>query len=296
MTAMSNEWHRWKKLNQRQKLAAQCAEGVLSASNIRALPVDPFKIAESEDRWLSVDGNDFGTAFDARIEYHSHRNRFIIFYNTSYDRGCPPGAHAARTRFSLAHELAHFHIEEHRNFLRQGGTFDPSIEEFISDTVIEREADVFAANLLMPTSHIRKEISNGELSCARVKEIAAKFGTSLTSTAIRSIEVSDAPCAIAGIRDGAIAWQFLSQSLIERGCYPAARRSPGSGNAQAQWEAFISGSEVAEYTEAPLSGWFRTYRDARLPAVFAGEHYLPIRPSNTLLVLLTIDEEDLYEE
>jgi len=55
----------------------------------------------------------------------------------------------------------------------------------------------------------------------RLDVIAGDYRTSLMSTTVRGVRLSDLPRAVVGIRDGQIAWMFPSEKLIEGGCYPA---------------------------------------------------------------------------
>ena len=47
--------------------------------------------------------------------------------------------------FSVAHELAHYFLIAHHNYLKHGGRPHGSKTEFVSDNNSEREADAFAA-------------------------------------------------------------------------------------------------------------------------------------------------------
>ena len=91
----------------------------------------------------------FKEKFDALIscragDFHLHLNLRPI----GGDADCP------RARFTIAHELGHYFIPEHRLQLIQGkephgsqcGMFDGA------DCIEEAETDHFAANLLMPPS------------------------------------------------------------------------------------------------------------------------------------------------
>lgn len=80
--------------------------------------------------------------------------------------------HVNRKRFTIAHEIAHFLLHSDgqtefrdRTFARRAN--DPSH--------MEREADQFAADLLMPANDVRKKISSGITS---LSALAAQFGVS----------------------------------------------------------------------------------------------------------------------
>ena len=191
----------WQAEQRRAEMAGIQADQIVSGLGL-TLPIDPIEIAKSESPLLRIGGRDFRNRYDGLLEYHQSKNRFLLFFNTKYDTGRPPGSHHPRTRFSIAHELGHYFIERHRVYLMTGGQAHGSINEFRSDKQIEREADSFAASLLMPTHLIKPLVNAGELSASRINELAGLFQTSLTSTAIRSVRVSHFPCGVAGIRNG----------------------------------------------------------------------------------------------
>ena len=80
--------------------------------------------------------------------------------------------HPSRQRFTVAHEIAHFWLHgdscsqfRDKTFARRTGDADPN----------EREADAFAAALLMPEDLLREAISDG---CQSLQALAEKFGVS----------------------------------------------------------------------------------------------------------------------
>jgi hypothetical protein len=115
-------------------------------------------------------------------------------------------------------------------------------------------------------------------------------------TAIRGVRLSDLPCAVAALRDGKIAWMFPSKPLIAAGCYPG-KRSIESPGAQERWREFATGNDDRNTHDAPLRHWFETYdREDDLFDVELSQVFLPIRSMGTLVVLLTMDESDLFPE
>jgi hypothetical protein len=101
----------------------------------------------------------------------------------------------ARKRFTVAHELGHYYIDYHGGtsyqcFGRDIGSISPSIRQD------EREANEFAVELLMPDEAFRKDIHQRDISLNAINSLAAKYGTSMTSTAIRYARCSPEACAI----------------------------------------------------------------------------------------------------
>ena len=276
--------------------AAGYAEEYLRKIYMMKAPVDPLAVAAVNKPRLIVIGDDFRNRFDGQIRYNRPKNRFILFYNNKYNHGLPPNEQHPRTRFSIAHELGHFVLPEHRAYLMKHGKFHNSKSEFKSDNVIEKEADAFAASLLMPEELFRPTVNNSELTIDNIKLFTAYFKTSLVSTSIRGVQLSDFPCAIVAIRDGRIAWSFQSKSLIEAGCYPPLRSVPKSKTAQEQWRIFEKGPFEETASPGYISDWFRIYERDHLKYVHVSEYYLPVPIMGTLLVLLTIPEDELFAD
>jgi Zn-dependent peptidase ImmA (M78 family) len=285
----------WATERNRRAQAADLASEILDALGVSTAPVDPIGIAESEAPRLKVRGADFRNRFDGQLEYHPGHDHFLLFYNTKYDVGYPPRRHHPRTRFSISHELGHFYIDEHRAYLMRGGAAHGSqSESFASDVNVEREADAFAAGLLLPTKLLSPMVNEAELTLAEIERFARHFEASLVSTAIRSVELSDFPCAVAGIREGQLAWLFPSTALVKGGCYPGPKGALQSESARKQWAAFTTGATTKAKAEQYARCWFRTYDREDLEQLPVSEHYLPVRAMDTLIVLLTVPEDELF--
>lgn len=89
--------------------------------------------------------------------------------------------HPRRQLFTLAHELGHFFL--HRN--QKDKFVDKSYftRESTSKNTLEREADEFAAELLMPMKIFREQIEKGR---NKISELADYFGTSMYAVKVRA--------------------------------------------------------------------------------------------------------------
>lgn len=291
-TPQQNDWE----INQqRQNAASLLAEDILKVSGFTSAPIDPLALAKREGKSLKFMGSDFGTQFDGQLEYHPEKKRFLLFFNDKYDADCEPGTHHPRTRFSIAHELGHYFLEHHRQLLLQGRRPHKSTGEFRSAVQLEREADAFAAALLMPSSLLRPAINQSPLSVAGIKAVAKDFNTSWVSTAIRSVQHTHFPCGLFGIRDGDLAWMFISTPLILAKLYPRGRNAALSTTAQEQWKKFKEGDVESVKRDVRAKELFKIYPD-ELENIWATEEYLPAPILDTLLVLVTIDEAELIPD
>ncbi len=274
----------------RIEIVSNQADEVVERLNLTA-PTDPFSIVASERPFLRAGGCDLGNRYDGKLEYDHERNRFLLFFNSKYDEGLPSGEHHPRTRFSISHELGHYFIEEHRAYLmRPGGKPHPSRNEFRTGQQIEREADAFASTLLLPTKLVKPLVNAQQLSVPRLCEIAERFNASLTSTMFRSVRLSHFPCAVAAIRQGQVAWTFVSDSLIEHGLYPRKGHLPPSATRpMAEYQA---GNLERVDGEGHAEEWFATFDNDKLNELMLKEEYVPAPFMDSLLVLLTMDEQD----
>lgn len=282
----------WQQDEYCQELAGKLADEMAEHFKLVA-PVDPFEVIRHEHPLLVAGGRDFGDRFDGKLKYNKDKKRFLLFYNTRYDRWQEPGTHHPRTRFSICHELGHYFIDAHHKYLLRGGRPHPSRGEFKTAAQMEREADAFASSLLLPTHLTDPVLNNGELTIGKIDKVATDFGASLLCTAIRGIRLSDLPCAIAGIRDGRISWLFPSKPLIAAKCYPG-KKELESPAAKVRWSAFATGEYIQHEEDCLLRYWFQTFdREEELYDIEVTQAFMPIPIMDTLLVLLTMTEEDV---
>jgi IrrE N-terminal-like domain len=100
------------------------------------------------------------------------------------------GIERSRINFTIAHELGHATIFELEPSWLQDGQ------------EVERQCNLFAAELLLPASSVRKAITGGSYARA-LAVLAAKSGASLSSTCIRITECFGGAAGIASA-DGKI--------------------------------------------------------------------------------------------
>lgn len=163
--------------------------------------LDPAALLKKQG--VQVCYGDFETAFDGLLEWRSQR--FIVYCNKQ-------GRLEPRVRFTLAHEAGHYFIDEHRNALIYGdATRHGSRCDFASDNPLEREADYFAAHLLMPSVRLHKAARTVPVGLAGVLRLATLFGTSVTATALRYIdEILGAGVVVFWNSDG-FRWRRVAQ-------------------------------------------------------------------------------------
>ena len=169
------------------------------------LPVNPIAILQDNTGIIFTRGY-FGDAFDGLLEWRE--NHFWMYSNQK--RVAPP--ESPRERFTIAHELGHYFIDEHRNALTSGVGCHPSFSEFQSDELAEREADLFASCLLMPRRAFTDSMPKNPRGIPDILKMKEQFGTSITSTAIRYVGLIDFFCAIVKWNDNGFGWSWSSQN------------------------------------------------------------------------------------
>jgi len=195
-------------LNPRNQDLADLAEAV--AESAGEPPTDLGSIMKAQK--IDHGSGEYGDAFDGVLEYREGSG-FYIYVNT--DRN--GGLHTEKSRFTIGHELGHYFIDEHRKSIKSGGGKHPSIcGLFDRSAPEEREADFFAANLLMPRSRVAQILDKHPSSSSidQIHKLASTFKTSLTSAALQFVSVSPKPTAVISWNpDGSYAWMSLADEL-----------------------------------------------------------------------------------
>lgn len=180
---------------------AELAQSVIDCHSSEGGPVRLNQILR--DNGIKLHPAIFPEEFDAVLV--PGRSFFHIHLNL---RKVDGDLNASRARFSIAHELGHFFIDEHRTRLLDErpkpslcGLFDGN------ERNEEDEADHFAANLIMPPSRFKAAANNQESPLTSILSLAGTFKSSLTSTAIQYLNhVSDRSMVIRWKKDGSLAW------------------------------------------------------------------------------------------
>ena len=188
--------------------AERAAEKYLEKKDILSLPVDPIKIAESHG--IMVQAKPASNAGVSGMLIKAG-DQFGIAYATHIDV-------EGFQRFSIAHELGHYLLPGHPEslFPEENGIHE-SRAGFVSADKYERQADHFAAGLLMPRGLFTKEIDKRLSGFQAINELAELCKTSLTSTAIRYSKFTSEPMAVVLSEDARIDWCFISDELNEIG-------------------------------------------------------------------------------
>ena len=165
------------------------------------------EIIIEEDIKLFYDS--YGDTFDGMTIYDD--SEFYMHINTFR------GNHqdTPRARFTIAHELGHYFIDNHRIGLMRGLLKPhPSRNNENSHAKIEREADYFASCLLMPEEKFKKFFHRKKFDFEIIKNLAEQFQTSITATAIRFASTGNHAIMIVFGENGQIKWRWNSEDFI----------------------------------------------------------------------------------
>lgn len=222
------------------------AEQVLDTYSQKA-PVDLARIAVEEGIEL-VEG-DFGDDFHGRLEFLPAVSTFAIYHPQLITARYP-----GRVRFSIAHELGHYFIDEHREGIING-LFHNSAESFDSKSSVEHEADTFASALLIPTKALRSAMGrNNILTLEQILDLSRTCDASAQATAFRYVRFAEEPCLAIVSKDARVLYAFASEDADARGFKMLGNRevSPESATRKA------AQSTMREIFQGPTSTlqWF----------------------------------------
>lgn len=157
-------------------------------------------------------------AFDAgvRVKYSNLEGceATLVGFDSNAIATIRRSPHRGRERFSIGHEIGHW--EMHRGQSFRCRVDDPS-ENFSVDRAREREADSYAAHVLMPSWLFNPVISSlGTPGFNKLREVADQFQTSLIATVLRMLDVHKLPVFVACFRGEKLRWFDQSDTIPRR--------------------------------------------------------------------------------
>lgn len=120
------------------------------------------------------------------------------------------GLNPGRRRFTVAHEIGHYILHPTK---RLNHSDDTTNFRIWNDPSEEAEANLFAAELLMPEFLFRKAITKDDPSLGFMDSVASAFKTSTMATAFQYTVYSKEPVAMVVSVDGKIKWRVQSPSF-----------------------------------------------------------------------------------
>jgi hypothetical protein len=115
----------------------------------------------------------------------------------------------SRKRFTIAHEIGHFVLLGHDDVGSICGQKD--IESWKDrSNVMEREADDFAAELLIPTAIVKAQLAHTTPSLSAIESVAKECAASFSASAWKYCDLTSEQCAIVWSEHGRVSWSRRS--------------------------------------------------------------------------------------
>lgn len=183
--------------------------------NVEALALDYTKQIARDGEFIErIVADDLPGCEGALVPGEAKPRRWGIMY----DRKQNPG----RRAYTVAHELGHFLL--HRHLVDDDPDFDGGFYcskegvEHGAGRDIEKEANEFAATLLMPLDDYRRTIPANELAdFERLGQAASRYGVSLTAAILRWLEYTDTRAMVVSSTDGFALWAKPSSAAFKSG-------------------------------------------------------------------------------
>jgi len=185
-----------------------------------------------------------------------------------------------RKRFAIAHELGHFELHAVSQLIL---CTEEDMYVWNENKAQEIEANEFAASILMPKDIFTQHSRRGQPNMEVVRDLAGKFTTTLTATALRYVQLSLEPCAVAISGDRIIRWYKKSASF-------EFHVKVGEKLSQSTYAFdFYEGMDLPDRPQkAPATAWLAGEIDGE-EKIF--EHSLALRSYGVVLSLLWIHED-----
>lgn len=210
----------------------------------------------SEQSGITYNYGKYGDCFDGLLEHDS--GEFHVYLNTQ----SVLSADNARLRFSFAHELGHYFIDDHRNALKKGKSLHKSYYRFLRKNVVETEADYFASNLLMPLDRFKKRAQQTKKFDFSVIEFLSKeFGVSLSATLLRFIEIDTYPIMVVFSKNNTIERYWSSNDFPFK--YFLEHSSKKLPPLTVAGDFFNHGIKCEDTESVDACEWFSSYKDIR---------------------------------
>jgi hypothetical protein len=126
-----------------------------------------------------------------------------------------PDQSRGRRRFSIAHELGHYHIPRHKDIAKPPCADADLMARDGDAKIIEWEANDFAAELLMPARLFALDADCRTPCFSAVYELASPqlYDVSATAAAWRLVQTTSEPCALVVTNDGLVEWVARSRTF-----------------------------------------------------------------------------------
>jgi len=201
----------------------QLLDAAFGENRFDAGPVPIEHIALSYSRDISPEGPihavedlDIPGCMGALVYSDTHPRQWSVV--------CHKGQSAGRRAFTIAHEFGHFIL--HRKLVDENEEYRHGFQCSEDNVLrgagngIEKEADTFAANLLMPLHDYRRQIPPKTRPDFEMLGMTAKrYGVSMTAAVLRWIEYTETRAIMVVSNEGFGLWSRPSHAALRSGLY-----------------------------------------------------------------------------
>lgn len=218
------------------------------AVDLKSIVLDYSRAVSPEEPIEKIVGQDIKGCDGALVPSTREPRSWGILYNTKQNAG--------RINYTIGHELGHYLL--HRDQIDDEGLYCD--EESIlrrNGEGIEKEADEFAANLLMPLNDYRRIAPPDKFIEFSVIEKAAKrYGVSLTAAALRWLEFTEMRAIMIVSNEGFVNWAKPSEPGLKTGIFLKTRNTMNEmpPSSLAQSGDFTDSNTLVADRQTPL--WF----------------------------------------
>jgi hypothetical protein len=199
-----------------KKWATELTQLLRAVLGDERFPVDVEKLAMEvsasrfpKDPLKAIKGGNLPGFEGALYPLGDPRDGWAIIYNNA---NVSPG----RIRFTTGHEFGHYLA--HRHLLPDGIECDDKVVIQRAGIGIEKEADEFAAYLLMPFDDFRKRVSSTDKpGIDELSACAERYGVSLVAAIMRWLEYTERRAILVVSRDGGAIWSKASDAAFRSG-------------------------------------------------------------------------------
>ncbi len=191
---------------------------------------------------------------------------------------------SARKRFSIAHELGHWHYHRGKKLQCRVEDYQPKHKQ-----QAERKANGYAASLLMPRYLVTPRArDHKKLTFKTIEQFATDFRTSLSATAIRLVEADIWPCMLICHTQQGRKW-FTQAPMFHKRWFPKKEIDAASytfdtvfGSSEGEKFPRLTGADT--WFDRAEARQFELYEQAKRTT------------ENETLVILTIKDDRMIEE
>lgn len=194
---------------------------VLGADRFDRSPVDIARLALEYSANIAPNGpihevveRHIPGCVGALVYSETRPRQWAIMYHLDQSSG--------RRAFTIGHEFGHYVL--HRQTIEESDAFDHGIYCDENSVVrrngsgIEKDADEFAAALLMPLHDFRKQLPSKERpDFERLGRVAKRYGVSLTATILRWLEYTETRAVMVVSNEGFAHWAKSSGPAFKTG-------------------------------------------------------------------------------